>query len=1007
MNTPPSLKGSFCERLAGAGSVCVSAIAISALVHAATSAGTVVRNQATATYLDAANVAQTTTSNQVSTTIQEVLGVTLVNDQTKFAVEDSTVYFPHVLTNVGNDVESYTVCLDETGFSDDFDTTLQLFLDEDGNGFPDNFSSPLNTVATTILSPTDGCYEVGALGASESVQLLVQAVIADETPDLSVGDFSQYEIRAYSDTGFDDALVTGVDAANTDRIEISDRPILEVIKAIDTSRGPSGSGPYQITLTYRNNSLIDAEDLRIEEILPLTTFSGATGGMTYVAGSAVWNQEDIGDTALTDADETDLQVDSNGVGILFCAYDASCDSGTDPLDFFNDRMVAIIDSVPAGEEGTLTFQVTIDSGIAEDEVILNSVNYVYFDTGVLVDNSGNDFESNTVSFTIVDTAINPDVIANDTDTVASTTNITEGANDLLDINNIVYEENSFDGLDPATSLIQQGEPGLFFNYIWNNGDGEDIFDIRIDSVFERDGSTLITNTFPAGTEFELLKPDGVSFLNDTDADGVVDTGPLDPGESYLVVVRITPPAALSGDNTGQGWQTSLVANSSVNEDISNATTNFLAEIPQALVDLSNAQVRDPSCLVASPAATCNGEGAGPFTDPANEYDIPSGEVSFIPLWIHNLGNAADAYDLAFSTSNFSANTAPTGISIEFFAVTSGAIICEDNITETPILNSGNIEAGDSRLVCAALSVDPDFIANGMAIDLFFRVLSDTTGASDIKFDRIRVIQVPALMIEPEHQGQVAQGGFINYPHLITNIGNTNLECVNILVTDSLVADGWTSQLFLDVDEDSALDLNVDLPLTDQVLAPGENFRIIVRIFAPANAPDGIMNASTLALEAIVDNNDGDPAICSTAPADLISLSIDDTTTVSDSNLIVVKSQALDATCDGTADAAFVTTRFQVNPGQCVIYELRSNNLGVETIFDVLVQDLTPEFTTYDDVGENCSVSLGGSGTPASGTPGDCTFEVTPSNGGTGEVHASVDYLEPGGEVLVFFSVRVK
>lgn len=992
-----------------AAAVSVAGVAvISTLVYGLTSAGTVIRNQATATYLDSANVAQTTSSNQVSTTVQEVLGVTLVNDQTKFAVENSTVYFAHYLTNVGNDVESYTVCLDETGFSDDFDTTLQLYLDEDGDGFPDDFGSPLSSVVPATFTPTDGCYEVGTLDAGESAQILVQAVIADESPDLSVGDQSLYEITAYSDTGFDNVSVTGVEDSNTDTIEITDGPIVEVIKSIDTSQGPSGSGPYQITLTYRNNGLTDAQDLRIEEILPITTFSGAAGGMTYVAGSASWSHESVTSTTLTDADETDTQTDSNGLGMLFCAYDSSCDSGTAPLDFFNDRIVAVIDSVPAGEEGVISFQIQVDSGIEEDEVLLNSVNYIYYDpTGpTLIDEGGNDFVSNTVTFTIIDIALNPDVVANDTATVADTDNVTEGANDALDTNNLVYEEGSYDGFDPATSIIQQGDSGLFYNYIWNNGDGEDIFDITLDNVFERDGVTSLSNPFPAGTKFEFLKTDGVNYLIDTDGDSTPDTGPLDPGEAYLVVLRITPPAMLSGDNSGNGWETTVIATSSVDETISNSVSDLLSEIPNVDVDLTNAQVRDPSCDVATPAASCNGEGAGPYASPANSYLLNNGETSYIPLWVHNLGGAADAYDLAYSDSNFVADSAPAGITIAFFSVTSGATTCDGNINSV-IFNSGNIDTGDERLVCAAVTPDLDYIADGSALDLYFRVLSDTTGAVDIKYDQITVTQAPALNFEPEHEGQVGPGQFINYPHLVTNTGNTALECLNVVSADSLSADNWNSQIYLDVDEDSALDLNVDVPLTDQTLQPGEKFRIIVKVFAPANAPDGFANITTLPLAGYIDNNDADPAVCSTAPADLVTVTLEDTTTVSNSNLIVVKSQSLDANCDGTSDSGtFVTTTFQVNPAQCVIYQLTSNNIGVETLFDLLVKDLTPTFTSYETNGEDCSVTMGGSGTPDSGTPGDCSFVSALLDGDTGEVQVGVDYLEAGGSIRVNFSVKV-
>ena len=991
--------------LLAAGLVGLFVAGISLIAHALTPAGVVIRNQATATYLDSNDDTQSTSSNQVSTTVQEVLGLTLVADQTKFAAEGATVYFPHFLTNAGNATESYTVCLDQTGLVDDFDVSLSLYLDADENGLPDTPGTPFTSVSPSTISPSDGCFALPPLEGGGAIQIVVEADIGT---GLSIGDQALYQITGYTDTGFDDGdPATGLTDTDTDTIQITDQPTIEVIKSIDVDQGLSPSGPYTVTLTYRNTGLTDAQDLRIEELLPIETFTGDPGGMTYVPGSARWSHELATEVTLTDVDETTPEIDENSVEMLFCAYDASCDTG----EFQTDRMVAIVNSVPAGAEGTISFDINIDEGIAENEALVNVVNFVYYDTSGpnLINDNGSDFVSNSVTFVIVSDSANPGVVANNLNSVADPGSITEGADDGVDDDNIVYEQTSYDGIDPATSTIQQGGTAIFYNYIWNAGDGVDTFDIEVDNLYQRDGATLLATPFESGTSFQLFKSDGVNTLTDTDSDGVPDTGPLDPGESYLVILRATPPSSLTGDNSGFGWGVTLRAISSEDTEISNAVTDHLSEITQSEIDLTNAETRDAGC-VNTPAEGCDGEGDGPYAYPANSYSVDTGSSTYIPLWTHNVGGASDAFTLSVSDSNspYTAGQLPDGVSVLFYSVTGSATSCAEN-TVTAITNTGTIAAGSSKLICAEVSVVESYVADGGTIDLYFRVLSPTTAEADIKYDQLEISQVPALDFIPEHGGQVAPGKFIVYPHLITNTGNTNLECINIAATDSLGDDGWNSLIYLDVDDDSALDLGVDELLTDQALAPGENFRILVKVFSPASAVDGVQNITSLPLTGILDNNDGDPAICSGAPEDAILFELADTTIVSDSTLTVVKSQSLDADCDGISDSSsFSTTSFQVNPGQCVIYELVSTNIGTEVLYDLLVRDLTPTFTTYQSNGEDCEVISGGSGTPESPTgPPDCSFSETPSDGATGEVRVSVDYLEAGGSITVNFAVQVE
>jgi hypothetical protein len=986
-----------------------AALLCSVLVMALTPAGVVIRNQATATYLDSNNDTQSTSSNQVSTTVQEVLGLTLVADQTKFAVEDSTVYFPHFLTNAGNATESYVICLDQTGLVDQFDTTLSLFLDADEDGLPDTPGTPLTSTTPSTFTPSDGCYLVDPLDGGDAVQVVVQAVIADETPDLNIGDQSLFQITAYTDTGFDDPLVTGLTDTDTDTIEITDTPIIEVIKSLDTDQGLSPSGPYTVTLTYRNTGTTDAQDLRIEEILPTTTFTGDPGGMLYVAGTAQWSHEGATAVSLTDADETDVQTDGSGRDILFCAYDVSCDTGTAPLDFEPTKMVAIIDSVPAGEEGTITFQVNIESGIAESEALVNVVSFVYYDiTGPnLIDDGGDDFVSNSVTFVIIADSENPGVVANDTNTVADTNNITEGADDALDTNNIVYDENSYDGMDPLTSVIEQNGTAVFYNYIWNSGDGTDTFDITIDNVFQRDRTTLLATPFPAGTTFNLFRPDGVNTLIDTDGDSIPDTGPLDAGESYLVILEVTPPGTTTGDNSGFGWDVTLIATSSIDTNLSNAVTDHLQEITTSEIDLTNAEVRDPAtCDVAVPPESCNGEGDGPKSSPANDYLVANGASITVPLWSHNIGQASDAFDLTFSDTNspFTPGSIPAGWTIEFYDV-GGANNCDT--LGSLITNTGNISGGSEILACALVTIDANVNATDEWVDIYFRALSPATAEFDIKYDRVKITPAPAIEITPDQSGQVSPGQFITYAHTVSNTGNADLECVSLTAVNDLAGDGWTVAIYLDVNEDSQLDAG-DTLYTDQVLAVGDSFPILTRVFAPVDAADGTLNTTNIDVNSYIDDNDGNPATCGGAiqAAD----SAIDLTNVTDADVTILKQQAPDENCDGVADSAFSTVVFYVDPGKCAVYQLTTVNSGAENMFNVEITDSTPPFTTYRDNAESCSYTDAASppllDCGIGVVPASATFEMEPADGATGVIQWYTSELISGGSMTATFGIRV-
>src|SRR5262245_7501847 len=330
----------------------VAAIACAGIVAvalAAPPAGTTIGNQATATYTDASSNSYTVSSNSVTTVVQQVAGLTLTANGTRVAAPGGQAVFPHVVTNNGNGTDSFTLSASNIG-GDDFDVTgLVLYADADGNGVPDNF-----TPVTTS----------GPLAAGASYRF----VAVGSVPGTRVaGDVSTIIINATS------VFDGGQTAVNTDQVTVSTNAVVNVTKSISAPSGASPSGPYTYTLTYTNSGNATAGSVRLTDMIP--------AGMTYVAGSARWSS--TGATALSDADSSD----THGAGANTIRWDFNVATAG--------AVTAIVNQVPPGQSGTVTFNVNVNSGLAP-QVIGNTARFAYFDGSANV----GPFFTNTAPFTV-------------------------------------------------------------------------------------------------------------------------------------------------------------------------------------------------------------------------------------------------------------------------------------------------------------------------------------------------------------------------------------------------------------------------------------------------------------------------------------------------------------------------------------------------------------------------------------------------------------------------------
>ena len=574
-------------------------------------------------------------------------------------------------------------------------------------------------------------------------------------------------------------------------------------------------------------------------------------------------------------------------------------------------VTAVIARVPAGASGTLTFQVNVDAGLGP-QTINNLATFAYNDgVGVV-----GPFTTNAAPFTI--------------DASASLTFVGQ--------------------VIPAAT---QGATVAFSNVVTNTGNATDVFDI-----------TIGAGTFPVGTSYSLFQADGVTPLTDSDGNFVPDSGPVAPGASLTVVLRVTlPPAA-----TGGPYQVQKIATSLADPGQSAIATDVLTSITVSTVDVTN-----NAALPGGLGANAGPEGAAVVSLNAN----PGNTVRFT-LYVNNTSTVTDNYDMSASTDgSFASLTLPAGWTV-VFRDGSNAILT----------NTGSIAPGASALVYADVTVPAGFAAG--TVSTYFRAASSVSGADDVIHDAVAVQTVRSLQIIPNNSAQVIPGGIVVYTHLITNAGNVVEGDGAGSFTSVVAADnqaGWSTALYYDANNSGVFDAG-DGPFTDLSfvggLAPGASVRVFAQVFAPAGAALGQVNTTTVTATTV------NVAYVTTVPAPASAF---DVTTVINGQLQLVKRQALDADCNGGPDTPYDVIDITTGaiPGACLRYEIVVTNVGTSTVTNVVVSDATPANTTYSNA------------IPASTSQGSI---VAPANGAAGMITATVGTLAPGQSATIVVGIRI-
>ncbi len=530
-----------------------------------------------------------------------------------------------------------------------------------------------------------------------------------------------------------------------------------------------------------------------------------------------------------------------------------------------------------------------------------------------------------------------------------------------------------------TVLVNSAEQGSivnFLNLFENVGTATDTYNI-----------TLSGSNYPAGTTFTFFKVDGsnnpTSPYTDTNNDGIADTGPIAVGDTAKVVLQVNLPSGESG-----GPYAVVKTLTSINDPSANAThTDALGEITTPTVDLTN------NAEIGGVGVT--GVGEGPEASPVTTIPANPGTTVNFTLFVNNTSSIDDEYQLAFATDTTSGGelqnvgSLPTGWTASF----------RDPNNGDAVLTSVDVTAGNFREITLRINIPAGFAPGD--VDIFARVLSQTTGAKDIKFERVSVSTIRSMSLVAGQSAQVSPGGSVDYIHTLTinsnvdeNVGGGGTESDLQVFLDNSVPTGWTARVYWDTNDDgqvtaadslltsAASTAIVDLPSTVGSLQFGDQLKFIVQVTASTGLDDGATVTTTLEI------SDSNPT------PQLATVSNDDQTEVQAGRLSIDKFQA--PAVNGSA-GTFTKSDFNVLPGDTVYYQITIVNDGSEPVTSVVVNDAIPSFTTVLEIGA-FNVDIG--------TVPGVTLSSNPAVGQTGTITLDIPQLDPTEQVTLTFAVKV-
>lgn len=696
-----------------------------------------------------------------------------------------------------------------------------------------------------------------------------------------------------------------------DTVRVVDDAVIHVTKAQNNSQGMAGS-EITYTLTYSNTGTA-ARRVLISDTLH--------SGLQYQAGSASWSN---GNGNLTDASD---------------GNESGANSGVDYRVLGGGQIEFEIASVPPLSTGALSFKVQVLASAPDS--IPNTASYTQF-------NAANSPEQTTSTNTVIYSLIRSlGVVANVNAASASNSGNPNSAPDNLTV----------------ISSTSSGQEVFFDDYIWNTGETTDTYNL-----------SFVASNLPACATVRLYAADGRTLLNDSNSDGVVDTGSVARGAaSHIRVGVLFTPACTSSSAIDIDLTARSVTDSSVSDPVRNRVTLVSSTGQTDLYNSDNS---------GTGVGNVDNAGAAWISKP-----VSAGGSTVFPLVIHNTGTSANNYTLYASAAAIDLNTLamtafPAGWQVSFYE---GDATC--STLGVQISNSGHVPAGASKQYCAVVSAPAN--ATGAGFPVWFAIESPVNHQGDVIKDAVVLGALRNLILTNDQQGQIQPGGTMVYLHTLKNMGSVvegdAAGEVQLSVTAQNSNDGFSYTLYYDANNNGQMDAT-DVQAADLAtitantgLAPNQAIQLLLKVQAPSFATDGSTSLADVNVT----------PVGAVQGLSLAALKNTDLTTVNPSQLRLVKSQVKDESCSQSnfASLSYSVAPVQVKPDQCVVYRLSVRNEGVSAVSTVMIQDVVPAFTTLR--------------TP----PGVLASQGTASVSGD-HISGAIGTLNPQQEEHLYFSIRV-
>ena len=614
-----------------------------------------------------------------------------------------------------------------------------------------------------------------------------------------------------------------------------------------------------------------------------------------------------GSVTLTDTLDSSLVYQSNsGENWNGTAVDSGI--GNDPAGInysvTSNVVSAVLNTVAANSVGYIEFKVKINKVLAG--AVNNTVSLQY------------DHDNNSSTATISD--------------LSNTAVVNVAPIYAVKINGSTSDVNNSTAIT-AASVMQGGEL-IFNNYVWNTGNSVDRFNL-----------TLTGSTFPAGSQIEFYRADGVTPLLDSNGDGIPDTGLLSSSSNLPIVVKVRLPSsyAVTADTTFEVSPQAQSLGDVTKKSLIKDQGSLLATTAARLVDLTNS----PENNALGNGNVDNAGNAWKILTVSTTTNLTAGGQVIFPLKVSHTGVGAEYLLSANASSDFTSLTLPSGVNrVRFYVAQNGTncAVLGAEIGKTSYLNDG-----ESQLVCAVVEVDK--INDSVTTPIYFRVLSTSfvsgNNSSNLSRDTIKnaitiqsVNAVAQVEFMPNSRGQVAPLGTVVYSHTLINNTNADLSGnYNFLISDDQEA--FNSTLFYDSNGNGIVD-GSDLVIKNLADLPNGKLVAYQQVKLLLQVQNMAANNTTQANSTVVN-------LTNSSNSQVLA-SIVDVTTVAQAQLKLNKLQARDFDCNGIADEAYSTNTLKIGQqangqGQCVLYKVTLTNTSAADFNRVFTfRDMTPIYT---------------------------------------------------------------